>query len=83
VDAVLFITLLQPKGGRGAVKYLEDLKPPEGVAIKGVYFTLGRYDGVVMFESEDAKAAMDFCMQMGFATDYTVETLTAISAEGV
>jgi len=79
---MLFITLLQPKGkGIEAIKYLKELKAPEGISIKGVYFTYGRYDGVVMFEAPDEVSAMRFIMQTGFATQYTVETLIAVSTK--
>lgn len=78
----LFVTLLSPKGkGREAVNYLKKLKAPKGITLRGVYITFGRYDGVLLFEAPDAKAAMNFVMETGFATDYSVETLTAIPAE--
>lgn len=81
---MLFMTLLCPKGkGAEAVEYLKRLEAPESVVIRDVYFTLGRYDGVIIFEAPDAKAAMKFAMQVGFATNYTVETLIAISAKEV
>jgi len=79
---MLFITLLQPKGrGTEAVKYLKGLKVKKGISIKGVYFTYGRYDGVIMFEAPDEVTAMKFIMETGFATQYTVETLIAVSAK--
>jgi len=79
---MLFVTLLSPKGkGTEAVTYLKELKAPAGIAIRDVYFTFGRYDGVIIFEAPDVKAAMNFVMETGFATDYTVETLTAIPAK--
>lgn len=79
---MLFVTLLSPKGkGAEAVAYLKKLKPPRGIAIHEVYFTFGRYDGMIVFDAPDVKAAMNFVMATGFATDYTVETLTAIPAK--
>ena len=81
---MLFITLLQPKGkGTEAVKYLKELKVKKGISIKGVYFTYGRYDGVIMFEAADEVTAMKFIMETGFATQYTVETLIAVSAKEI
>ncbi len=81
---MLFITLLAPKGkGEKAIKYLKELKASKSVSVRGVYFTLGRYDCVIMFDAPDEKAAMRFTMQVGFETDYTVETLTAVSAKEV
>jgi len=79
---MLFVTLLSPKGkGTEAVKYLKELSAPQGIAVHAVYTTFGRYDGVIVFEAPDTKTAMNFVMETGFATGYTVETLTAIPVE--
>jgi len=79
---MLFITLLSPKGkGREAIRYLKELKAPRGITIYNVYLTFGCYDGVIVFEAPDVKAAMNFVMETGFTTEYTVETLTAIPAK--
>ena len=79
---MVFVTLLSPKGkGAEAVNYLKKLKTPAGITIRDVYFTLGRYDGVIVFEAPDANKAMSFVMATGLATDYTAETLTAIPAK--
>ena len=79
---MLFITLMLPKGkGTDAVKYLKNLKPPSGIKVKEVYFTFGRYDGVIIFEAPNERTAMKFVMETGFATQYTMETLVAVSAE--
>ncbi len=79
---MLFVTLLQPKGkGTEAIKYLKQLKAAKGISIKGVYFTYGRYDGIIMFEASDEVSAMKFIMETGLATQYTAETLIAVSAE--
>jgi uncharacterized protein with GYD domain len=81
VKAMLFVTLMTPKGkGNEAVKYLRDVKAPEGIKIRDVYFTFGRYDGILIFEAPDESAAMKFVMDMGFATQYTMETLVAVPA---
>jgi len=77
---MLFVTLLSPKGkGSEAVKYLKELKAPAGITIRDVYFTFGRYDGVIVLEAPDANTAMNFIMEMAFATNYTVETLMAVT----
>jgi uncharacterized protein with GYD domain len=79
---MLFVTLLTPKGkGREAVNYLKKLKAPKGIKILDIYFTMGRYDGVIIFEATDVKAAINFAADVGFTTDYSVETLTAIPAK--
>jgi len=81
---MLFITLLQPKGkGEDAVKYLKALKAPKAITIKGVYFTYGRYDGIIIFEAPSEVTAMKFIMETGFATLYTVETLVAVPAKEI
>ena len=79
---MLFVSLLQPKGrGAEAIKYLKSLEAPERITLKGVYFTYGRYDGIIMFEAPDEATAMKFIMETGFSTMYTVETLVAVPAE--
>jgi uncharacterized protein with GYD domain len=82
VNNVLFVTLLSPKGkGVDAVKYLKTLKEKEAVKVRDVFFTFGRYDGVIIFEAPDEKSAMKFVMETGFSTEYAVETLIAIPAK--
>ncbi len=79
---MIFVTLLTPKGkGKEAISYLKKLKAPKGIKILNIYFTMGRYDGVIIFEASDAKAAIGFAADVGFTTDYSVETLTAIPAK--
>jgi len=79
---MLFVTLLTPKGkGREAVNYLKKLKAPKGIRVLDIYFTMGRFDGVIIFEASDAKTAIRFAADVGFTTDYSVETLTAIPAK--
>jgi uncharacterized protein with GYD domain len=73
---------MKPKGkGAEAVKYLKQLKAPKGVTILNKYFTFGKYDAALIFEATDVKLAMNFVMNVGFATDYTVETMTAVSVD--
>ena len=79
---MLFVTLLSPKGkGVDAVKYLKTLKEDEAVKVRDVFFTFGRYDGVIIFEAPNEKSAMKFVMETGFFTEYAVETLIAIPAK--
>jgi uncharacterized protein with GYD domain len=81
---MLFITLLKPKGkGEEAIKHLKQLEAPEGITLREVYFTFGRYDGIIVFEAPNEIAAMKFIMQTGFATQYTMETLIAVSAKQI
>jgi len=79
---MLFVTLLCPKGkGIDAIKYLKNLKQKEHIKIRDVFFTFGRYDGVIIFEAPDEKEAMKFVMETGFSTQYTMETLVAVLAK--
>ena len=81
---MLYISLLSPTGkGREAIDYLKKLKAPRGIKIHDTYLTLGGYDGVIIFEAPDANAALNFAVETGIATDYVVDTLTAIPAKGI
>ena len=81
---MLFMSLLLPKGkGKEAIDYLRRLKAPKGITIHDVYVTFGRYDGVVVFEAPNSKTAMSFVLDIGFETDYIVETLSAVPAKEV
>ncbi len=78
---MLFVTLFSPKGkGIDAVKHLKRLRDKENIKIRDVFFTFGRYDGILIFEAPNERAAMKFVMETGFATEYAVETLIAIPA---
>jgi len=82
VNCVLFVTLLSPRGkGVDAVKYLKSLKETGNVKIRDVFFTFGRYDGIIIFEAPNEKEAMKFVMETGFSTQYTMETLVAVPAK--
>ena len=79
---MLFITLFIPKSnGEEAVEHLKKLKAPKKIVIHKIYFTFGRYDGVMIYEAPTTKAAMDFAMKVGFKTHYTMETLTAVESK--
>lgn len=81
---MLFVTLMMPKGkGTEAVKYLKEVKAPEGIKIRDVYFTFGRYDGIIIFDAPDESTAMKFVMQTGFETQYTMETLVAVPSKEI
>ncbi len=81
---MLFATLMLPKGkGVDAVKYLKELKPTKGIKIHDIYFAFGRYDGIIIFEAPDERAAMNFVMETGFATGYTMETLIVVPAKEI
>jgi len=82
VNCMLFVTLLSPKGkGVDAVKYLKNLKEIGNIKIRDIFFTFGRYDGIIIFEAPNEKEAMKFVMETGFSTLYTMETLVAVPAK--
>jgi len=58
---------------------LKLLDKEEGVHIHGLYWTLGRYDGVIIAEGPNEKLAMDALIRYGDI--FSSETLIAISAE--
>ena len=51
----------------------------KGINILGFYWTLGRYDSVMIFEAPSEKDAMK--LAIGLAEDATVETMVAIPRE--
>ncbi len=58
-----------------ATKITEDFKK-KGIKILSWYWTLGRYDTVVIFEAENEKEALR--MSLGVAEFVATETLVAI-----
>jgi uncharacterized protein with GYD domain len=52
---------------------------PMGVKVHSVYWTLGRYDVVIIAEAPDEKAAMAILLQFG--GEVTSETLIAVPRE--
>jgi len=60
-------------------KKLMEKENKEGVKFLGFYYTLGRYDNVVIIEAPDEKTAMKVAMRRG--EHITTETLVAVPAE--
>jgi uncharacterized protein with GYD domain len=50
-----------------------------GVCYRGIYWTLGRYDTVVLFEAPNEKVAMEMVLRRADRMD--IETLVAIPAD--
>ena len=48
-----------------------------GAAVKSVYWTVGRYDGVIVFEAPDEQTAMGLLTKLGAAGNVRTETLRA------
>lgn len=62
----------------GVTKMLDDMKK-RGIKILGFYWTLGRYDTVLILEAPDEKEAMK--LSIDAADVVTTETLVAIPRE--
>ena len=81
---MIFIMLVKDKKtptkeltARGT-KMLDELKK-KGIKILGFYWTLGRYDDVVIFEAPSEKDAMKLAFDI--REDVTTETMVAIPRE--
>ena len=51
----------------------------DGIQYRGIYWTLGRYDTVVIFDAPDEKVAMNMVLKR--ADRMEVETLVALPAD--
>lgn len=58
---------------------MQALEAKEGLRYRGIFWTLGRYDVVAIFEAADEKAAMNMSLDRGDL--FEMETLTALPAE--
>ncbi|MEN6342468.1 MAG: GYD domain-containing protein [Methanospirillum sp.] len=81
---MLFIGLVKFKKALGAGIAAENLKDIEaderaGIRVLGVYWTLGQYDNVVLFEVPDEKAAMQMALKRRDRME--IETLVAVPAD--
>jgi len=81
---MIFISLAKFKGKPTKESFDKSSKlfeqmTKEGAKILGVYWTLGRYDAVVIMEGKDEKAAMKALIRFGDVL--SSETLVAVSRE--
>jgi len=81
---MLFIALVKFKTTLSREVVAQNLKDIEAdtkgqVRYLGVYWTLGRYDTVVLFEAPDEKAAMNMALKR--ADRMEIETLVALPAD--
>jgi uncharacterized protein with GYD domain len=81
---MIFITLSkwkkkQTKAMIAQANKLFEQQVKEGVKIIGQYWTLGRYDSVVIQEAKDEKSIMRAAMRWGDLI--STETLTAVTRE--
>lgn len=79
-----FIALVKWKGKPNRESIAENLKKidaegKEGVRYLSIYWTLGRFDAVALFEAPDEKAAMKVALIRG--DEMEIETLVAVPAE--
>lgn len=76
---MLYLSLLSPRGkGKEAVDFLKNLTAPQGITLRHLCITFGRFDGMILFEAADEKTALNFALEVGYATDYMIETLSAV-----
>jgi uncharacterized protein with GYD domain len=81
---MLFIALVKFKTKLSEEVVTRNLKDIEDdmkgqVRYLGIYWTLGRYDTVVLFEAPDEKVAMNLALKR--ADRMEIETLVAVPAE--
>jgi len=48
-----------------------------GAAVKGLYWTVGRHDGILVFEAPDEQTAMALLTKLGSSGNVRTETLRA------
>jgi uncharacterized protein with GYD domain len=69
---------------RDTVRRVEDARAPAeqlGVRIVDVYWTLGGYDIVVVFEAPDDEAQTAFLLQLGSLGNVRTQTLRAFNTD--
>ncbi len=81
---MLFIALAKFKKNLSKEVIAENLKDIDAdtkgeVRYLGIYWTLGRYDTVVLFEAPDEKVAMNMALKRADRMD--IETLVAVPAD--
>ena len=66
-----------------AIQNIKDLATDtkDQVRYLGIYWTLGRYDTVVIFEAPDEKVAMNLALKRADRMD--IETLVAVPKKGL
>ncbi len=79
-----FVGLVKFKKMQTKVVVAENMKRIEeetkgGMKVHGIYWTLGQYDAVAIFEAPDEKAALK--MSIHRAEDMDMETLVAVPIE--
>jgi uncharacterized protein with GYD domain len=81
---VYFVALVKFKKKQTKAVVAENLKKveedtKEGIKWHGIYWTLGRYDAVAVFEAPSEKMAMKMAISRG--ENMAIETLVAVPVE--
>jgi len=83
-SVLLFVALLRLYASSAArdhvpmLKRITSVEPPPGVRVLGAFCLLGSYDGLVLFEARDLKAAREFLTSILARGMYRVEIMGAI-----
>ena len=79
-DSMFFVTLIKLRGKvtQAVIEAMENScqNPPPGIKYHSVFFTLGQYDCIIIFEAPDEKATMK--LNVPWAEFCETQTLTAI-----
>lgn len=81
---LLFLSLLKAYGRgdhTGLLKRIWEVQPPSDVKVIQVYYLIGSYDGAVIFDAPDFRAAKAFLTRIAAQGVYRIETMGAIPAE--
>jgi uncharacterized protein with GYD domain len=54
-----------------------------GVAVKGQYWTMGAYDGVLLFDAPDDETAAALMLHLGSKGNVTTHTMRAFDADNM
>ncbi|MHA2362144.1 MAG: GYD domain-containing protein [Candidatus Thorarchaeota archaeon] len=63
------------------LKKAQEIAKSVGAEIKGIYYTMGRYDYVAITESDSVETAMAGLFRLGLEGTASTETLVGLSAE--
>lgn len=69
------------KGSPSRAEAFKKTVKEKGGEVKGVYWTMGQYDGVLVFEMPSAEAAAGLMLETGKLGNISTETLRAFTEE--
>ena len=76
---MIFITLAKIKGSLPATFHTTLAQPPSYLTVHNVFWTLGQYDFIVIFEAQDEITAMKGCLT--WLKSCETQTLVAVTNE--